>query len=192
MSNLFRWATEALAPDGMLALFEKRPDANCRTGAGMRRFDVVTMYVSLWLLASMVIDIATPKELTVYMICCDCASYRDHGTPALAPGAEVGLCSEFRDTLVGLRDSNRVDHAKAAVPACCPRGSRTDGDRRHRDKFPMLATFKAKDDFYLAGFGRLRLSKPVYISRPNASGDGPGGCSASSQNRCRATVSFLK
>jgi hypothetical protein len=34
----------------------------------MRRFDVVTMYVSLWLLASMVIDIATPKELTVYMI----------------------------------------------------------------------------------------------------------------------------
>jgi hypothetical protein len=36
--------------------------------AGMRRFDVATMFVSLWLLASMVIDIATPKELTVYMI----------------------------------------------------------------------------------------------------------------------------
>jgi hypothetical protein len=34
----------------------------------MRRFDVVAMFVSLWLLASMVIDVATPKELTVYMI----------------------------------------------------------------------------------------------------------------------------
>jgi hypothetical protein len=34
----------------------------------MRRFDVVAMFASLWLLASMVIDVATPKELTVYMI----------------------------------------------------------------------------------------------------------------------------
>jgi hypothetical protein len=34
----------------------------------MRRFDVVAMFVSLWLLASMVIDVATPKELTVYII----------------------------------------------------------------------------------------------------------------------------
>ena len=34
----------------------------------MRRFDVVAMFVSLWLLASMVIDVATPKELTVFMI----------------------------------------------------------------------------------------------------------------------------
>jgi len=34
----------------------------------MRRFDVVAMFGSLWLLASMVIDEATPKELTVYMI----------------------------------------------------------------------------------------------------------------------------
>jgi hypothetical protein len=34
----------------------------------MRRFDVVAMFVSLWLLASMVLDVATPKELTVYMI----------------------------------------------------------------------------------------------------------------------------
>jgi hypothetical protein len=34
----------------------------------MRRFDVVAMFASLWLLASMIIDIATPKELTVYMI----------------------------------------------------------------------------------------------------------------------------
>jgi len=29
---------------------------------------VVAMFVSLWLLASMVLDVATPKELTVYMI----------------------------------------------------------------------------------------------------------------------------
>jgi hypothetical protein len=37
-------------------------------GFGMRRFDVVIMFGSLWLLASMVIDVATPRELTVYMI----------------------------------------------------------------------------------------------------------------------------
>ena len=33
----------------------------------MRHLDVVAMFGSLWLLASMVIDVATPKELTVYM-----------------------------------------------------------------------------------------------------------------------------
>ena len=37
-------------------------------GLGMRRFDVIAMFASLWLLASMVLDVATPKELTVYMI----------------------------------------------------------------------------------------------------------------------------
>jgi len=34
----------------------------------MRRLDVIAMFGSLWLLTSMIIDIATPKELTVYMI----------------------------------------------------------------------------------------------------------------------------
>jgi hypothetical protein len=34
----------------------------------MRRFDIAAMFGSLWLLASMVIDAVTPKELTVYMI----------------------------------------------------------------------------------------------------------------------------
>ena len=34
----------------------------------MRRLDVAAMFGSLWLLASMVIDVLTPKELTVYMI----------------------------------------------------------------------------------------------------------------------------
>jgi hypothetical protein len=34
----------------------------------MKRFDVSVMFVSLWLLASMVIDVLTPKELTVYAI----------------------------------------------------------------------------------------------------------------------------
>ena len=34
----------------------------------MKRFDLVAMFASLWLLASMVIDAATPKELNVYMI----------------------------------------------------------------------------------------------------------------------------
>ena len=34
----------------------------------MRHLDVAAMFGSLWLLASMVIDVATPQELTVYMI----------------------------------------------------------------------------------------------------------------------------
>ena len=34
----------------------------------MKRFDAIVMFVSLWLLASMVLDILTPKELTVYAI----------------------------------------------------------------------------------------------------------------------------
>ena len=34
----------------------------------MRHLDVAVMFASLWLLASMLIDVLTPKELTVYMI----------------------------------------------------------------------------------------------------------------------------
>jgi hypothetical protein len=34
----------------------------------VRQFDLAAMSVSLWLLASMVIDVLTPKELTIYMI----------------------------------------------------------------------------------------------------------------------------
>lgn len=34
----------------------------------MKRFDAIVMFVSLWLLASMVVDVVTPKELTVYAI----------------------------------------------------------------------------------------------------------------------------
>jgi hypothetical protein len=34
----------------------------------MKRFDVIVMFVCLWLLASMVLDVLTPKELTVYAI----------------------------------------------------------------------------------------------------------------------------
>ena len=34
----------------------------------MRHLDVVVMFASLWLLASMVIDAITPPELTIYMI----------------------------------------------------------------------------------------------------------------------------
>lgn len=34
----------------------------------MKRFDAFVMFASLWLLASMVIDVLTPKELTVYAI----------------------------------------------------------------------------------------------------------------------------
>src|SRR3984957_3741314 len=42
--------------------------ADCRSGANVKRFDAIVMFVSLWLLASMVIDILTPNELTVYAI----------------------------------------------------------------------------------------------------------------------------
>jgi hypothetical protein len=42
---------------------------NCRIGDGaVRQLDVAAMFVSLWLLASMIIDALTPKELTIYMI----------------------------------------------------------------------------------------------------------------------------
>jgi hypothetical protein len=34
----------------------------------MKRFDVIVMFLSLWLLASMVTDVLTPKELSVYAI----------------------------------------------------------------------------------------------------------------------------
>ncbi|SRR5579871_410164 len=34
----------------------------------MKRFDAIVMFVSLWLLASMVLDVLTPDELTVYAI----------------------------------------------------------------------------------------------------------------------------
>jgi hypothetical protein len=34
----------------------------------MKRFDVIVMFVSLWLLASMVADVLTPVELSVYAI----------------------------------------------------------------------------------------------------------------------------
>jgi hypothetical protein len=34
----------------------------------MKRFDAMVMFVSLWLLASMVLDVVTPQELTVYAI----------------------------------------------------------------------------------------------------------------------------
>ncbi|WJR74835.1 hypothetical protein [Bradyrhizobium sp. NP1] len=34
----------------------------------MRHFDIAIMFGSLWLLASLVIDAATPKELSVYVI----------------------------------------------------------------------------------------------------------------------------
>jgi hypothetical protein len=42
---------------------------NCRIGdRAVRHLDVAAMFASLWLLASMIIDAVTPKELTVYMI----------------------------------------------------------------------------------------------------------------------------
>jgi hypothetical protein len=34
----------------------------------MKRFDMIVMFASLWLLASMVLDVLTPQELTVYAI----------------------------------------------------------------------------------------------------------------------------
>ena len=34
----------------------------------MKRFDAMVMFASLWLLASMVLDVLTPNELTVYAI----------------------------------------------------------------------------------------------------------------------------
>jgi hypothetical protein len=43
---------------------------SCFSGdsAVRKKLDIAAMFGSLWLLASMVIDVLTPKELTVYMI----------------------------------------------------------------------------------------------------------------------------
>jgi hypothetical protein len=47
----------------------ERPVLNCPGGdTAVRLFDVGAMFGCLWLLASMIIDVLTPKELTVYMI----------------------------------------------------------------------------------------------------------------------------
>jgi peptidoglycan/LPS O-acetylase OafA/YrhL len=34
----------------------------------VRQFDIAAMFVSLWLLVAMIVDAATPRELTFYMI----------------------------------------------------------------------------------------------------------------------------
>ena len=105
----------------------------------MRRFDVATMFGSLWLLASMIIDIATLHGWRS-----DSACYVDHGPPVLATGAEAGLCPELHDALVGLRNVDRADLAEAVIAVFCRRGVCTNGDRRHCDPFPKLATFEAE------------------------------------------------
>src|SRR5262245_32902902 len=58
------------ASDGRAACWNLRFDVlNCRTGdAAVRRLDVSAMFGCLWLLASMMIDAVTPKELTFSMI----------------------------------------------------------------------------------------------------------------------------
>jgi hypothetical protein len=48
--------------------------------------DIATMFAALWLLGSMVVDLLTPKELTVYMIAATTA-------PAVIG---TGLCYYFR------------------------------------------------------------------------------------------------
>lgn len=63
-----RITSGALSLDPALASREQWRGADCRSGAGMKRFDMIVMFVSLWLLASMVIDVLTPNELTVYAI----------------------------------------------------------------------------------------------------------------------------
>jgi hypothetical protein len=57
-----------LTLDPALASREQWRSADCRSGAGMKRFDMIVMFASLWLLASMVLDVVTPQELTVYAI----------------------------------------------------------------------------------------------------------------------------
>jgi hypothetical protein len=58
------------ADGGRAACWNLRLDVlNCRIGdSAVRRLDVSAMFACLWLLASMMIDAVTPKELTFYMI----------------------------------------------------------------------------------------------------------------------------
>ena len=50
----------------------------------MKRVDVAVIAATLWLLASMVLDVLTPKSITVYMI-----------AAALAPPILIGLVIHF-------------------------------------------------------------------------------------------------
>jgi hypothetical protein len=78
MSNEARSVSGAIVLDLSLASREDWRSADCHSGAGMKRFDVIVMFVSLWLLASMVTDVLTPIELSVYAI-----------GAALAPAAAI-------------------------------------------------------------------------------------------------------
>src|ERR1700742_2524495 len=68
MSNEARTVSGAIGLDLTLASREEWRGADCHSGAGMKRFDVIVMFVSLWLLASMVADVLTPVQLSVYAI----------------------------------------------------------------------------------------------------------------------------
>ena len=71
----------------------------------MKRFDVIVMFVSLWLLASMVLDVLTPKELTVYAIGMALApATADIGVALLARGAEDRFCGLLLGAVDGFRD----------------------------------------------------------------------------------------
>jgi hypothetical protein len=62
-------ATDARGAE--ISRIDAHPQAvlDCRIGGdAVRRLDVAAMFMSLWLLATMAIDVFTPKELTAYVI----------------------------------------------------------------------------------------------------------------------------
>lgn len=68
-------------------------------GSGeMKHVDVAVISATLWLLASMVLDILTPKSITVYMI-----------AAALAPPVLIGLGIHFAREYVKAKRPRRWD-----------------------------------------------------------------------------------
>jgi hypothetical protein len=61
----------------------------------MKRVDVAVIAATLWLLASMVLDVLTPKSITVYMI-----------AAALAPPVLIGLAIHFAREYLKARRRN--------------------------------------------------------------------------------------
>ena len=110
----------------------------------MKRFDLVAMFASLWLLASMVIDAATPKELILYDRSSVSPNDRHLDRAVVVASPTFGFFGCLRHALDGFCDGARNNHAEADVPAHGSHSSRTVADRRHRDQFSAVATFKGQ------------------------------------------------
>jgi hypothetical protein len=93
-----------------------------------RPIDVATMFGVLWLLGSMVIDVLTRKELTVYMIA---GSDGDRDRALLLPAiSDDRFHDDIRGVLAGGSARDRMDIAEAVAGLHHRWGVATGLDRR--------------------------------------------------------------